>query len=208
VAGRGRADTRAKLLSAAGDAIRRRGLRDASIDEIAASAGFTKGAFYANFASKEELFLALLDEHFDRRAAEMSRALATDEDPAVQARRSGDEFVARISADPEWQRLFFEFAAHAARHEPFRVQLVERHRRLRDSMAEDYRRRADELGLELPASPEALALMTFAMGNGVAMERLLEPEAVPDELFGSLLEIWVAGLLALGRDGPTPPEPR
>jgi len=197
VAARGRADTRAKLLCAAGDAIRRRGLRDASIDEIAASAGFTKGAFYANFASKEELFLALLDEHFDRRVAEVSRVLATDEDPAVQARRGADDFVATLGADPEWQRLLFEFAAYATRNESFRIQLVERYRRLRDSMAQDYRRRAAELGLELPVSPESLALMAFAMGNGVAMERLLEPDAVPDELFGSLLEIWVAGLRAL-----------
>ena len=197
-AARGRAGTRAKLLDAAGEAIGRRGLRDASIDEIAASAGLTKGAFYANFASKEELFLALLDLHFDRRLSEMSEALASDEDPAVQARRSADDFVATLSANPEWQRLFFEFAAHAARHEAFRVQLVERYRRMRARMAEDYRRRAEELGIELPVPPESLALMTFAMGNGVAMERLLEPDAVPDDLFGSLLEIWVAGLLARG----------
>lgn len=194
---RGRADTRARLLDAAGEAIGRRGLRDASIDEIAASAGLTKGAFYANFTSKEELFLALLDLHFDRRLREMSAVLASDEDPAVQARRSADDFVAMLSANPEWQRLFFEFAAHAARHEGFRIQLVERYRRIRAQMAEDYRRRADELGIELPVTPEALALMTFAMGNGVAMERLLEPDAVPDDLFGSLLEIWVAGLRAL-----------
>lgn len=189
--------TRAALLDAAGDAIGRRGLRDASIDEIAASAGFTKGAFYANFASKEELFLALLDLHFDRRGEQMHDALATDEDPEVQARRSADEFVAMLTANPEWQRLFFEFAAHAARHEAFRVQLVERYRRMRAQMAEDYRRRAEELGLDLPVPAEHLALMTFAMGNGVAMERLLEPDAVPDDLFGSLLEIWVAGLRAL-----------
>lgn len=190
--------TRAALLDAAGDAIQRRGLRDASIDEIAAGAGFTKGAFYANFASKEELFLALLDEHFDRRARQMSEALATDEDLEVQARRSADDFVAAISADTEWQRLFFEFAAYAARNDAFRLQLVERYRRMRASMADDYARRAAELGIEPPVSAEALALMTFAMGNGVAMERLLEPDAVPDDLFGSMLEVWVAGLRALG----------
>lgn len=194
----GNAATRAALLGAAGDAIQRHGLRNVSIDAIAASAGFTKGAFYANFASKEELFLALLDEHFERRMAEISETLATDEDPAVQARRGADDFVAMLSANPEWQRLFFEFAAYAARHEAFRVQLVKRYARLRDSMAENFRRRASELGLALPVAPESLALMTFAMGNGVALERLLEPEAVPDDLFGSLLEIWVAGLRGLG----------
>ena len=39
-------------------------MQQASIDEVAEHAGFTKGAFYANFESKEELFLALLDDHF------------------------------------------------------------------------------------------------------------------------------------------------
>lgn len=193
----GNARTRAALLDAAGSAFTRRGLRDASIDEIAASAGFTKGAFYANFANKQELFLALLDLHFDRRAEEIHEALATDEVPEVQARRGADEFVAMLSANPEWQRLFFEFAAHAVRDDEFRIQLVERYGRLRASMSEEFARRAQEVGLELPVLPDHLAVMIFAMGNGVAMERLLEPDAVPDDLFGSLLEIWVAGLRAV-----------
>ena len=194
----GNARTRAALLESAGSAFAVRGLRDVSVDEIARGAGFTKGAFYANFASKEELFLAMLDEHFERRMGQMSDALATGEAIEVQAQRSADDFVSEISADAEWQRLFFEFAAYAARNEAFRVQLVERYRRMRERMAADYERRAEEVGFALPFDPGALALMTFAMGNGVALERLLEPDAVPDDLFGSLLEIWVAGLRALG----------
>jgi AcrR family transcriptional regulator len=200
----GRAETRARLIAAAGEAFAERGLQDVSIDELARRAGFTKGAFYANFDSKEQLFLAMLDDRFERRAEEMRRALETGEDPEVQARRSGDEFTASLSADPEWQRLFFEFAAHAARDEAFRVELVERYRRLRDAMAEDYARRAAALDFTLPADPGELALMTFAMGNGLALERLLEPDAVPADLFGRMLEIWVAGLRALA--SPERPE--
>lgn len=197
----GRAQTRAALIEAAGEAFAERGLRDVSIDELARRAGFTKGAFYANFASKEELFLAMLDERFERRAAQMRAALAGDEDPEVQARRSADEFAADIAADPEWERLFFEFAAHAARDEAFRVELVARYRRLRAHMAADYERRAAGLGFDLPFPAEQLALMTFAMGNGIALEQLLEPDAVPEGLFGTMLAIWVAGLRALG-DAP------
>jgi len=193
----GRAQTRAALLRAAGEAFAERGLRDVSIDEVARRAGFTKGAFYANFASKEELFLAMLDERFAHRAAQMHAALRSDEAPEVQARRSGDEFVEDIAADPEWERLFFEFAAHAARHEGFRAELVARYRGLREGMAADYERRAAELGRSLPFPPEQLALMTFAMGNGIALETMLEPEAVPEGFFGAMLTVWVAGLRAL-----------
>ena len=52
--------------SAAAVAVRR-GIEGASLDEVAQSAGFTKGAVYANFRNKEELFLAMLDAHFDAR---------------------------------------------------------------------------------------------------------------------------------------------
>jgi len=197
----GRPDTRARLIAAAGEAFAERGLRDVSIDELARRAGFTKGAFYANFASKEALFLAMLDDRFERRAEGMRRALGTQDDPEEQARRSGEEFVAYLTADPEWQRLFFEFAAHAARRPEFRAELVLRYRRLREHMAADYERRAAELGMELPVPAEHLALMTFAMGNGVALEQLLEPEAVPDGFFGEMLRIWVAGLRTVEQEG-------
>ena len=196
----GRAQTRAALLEAAGEAFAERGLRDVSIDELTRRAGFTKGAFYANFASKEELFLAMLDERFERRASQLHAALEDDAEPEVQARRSADEFSDQVVADPEWQRLFFEFAAHAARHEAFREELVARYRRLRAGMAADYERRAAEVGFALPFPPEHLALMTFAMGNGIALEQLLEPEAVPEGFFGTMLTVWVAGLRAL-QDG-------
>ena len=200
---RGRAQTREKLIAAAGEAFAERGLRDVSVDELARRAGFTKGAFYANFASKEALFLAMLDDRFARRSAQMHQALATEEAPEEQARRSGEEFVASVSADPEWERLFFEFAALAARDEAFRVELVARYRALRADMAADYERRARELDFALPFPAEHLALMTFAMGNGVALEQLLEPDAVPEGFFGQMLAVWVAGLraLAMGEEG-------
>ncbi len=197
----GRAETRASLLSAAGRVAARRGLRDASIDEIAREAGFTKGAFYANFASKEELFLAMLDERFERRAAEMHAVTASAEGPEEQARRGGDEFQAYVAADPEWERLFFEFAALAARDDAFRAQLVARYRGLREHMAADYERRAASLEFDLPFPADHLALMTFAMGNGLALEQVLEPDAVPEGFFGQMLAIWVAGLRALAEQG-------
>ena len=88
----------------------------ASIDEVAEDAGFTKGAFYANFKSKEELFLAMLDERFAERLRRSS-ARGDRRRAEEQARRAGADFAEYLRADPEWQRLFFEFAAYAARNE-------------------------------------------------------------------------------------------
>jgi hypothetical protein len=108
--------------------------------------------------------------------------------------------VRYLAADPAGQRLFFEFAAHAARNEPFRAELVERYRGLRQGLAGVFERRERELGLPSPVPVEQLALMTFAMANGFALERLLEPEAASDELYGIMLLTFFAGLRTLARE--------
>jgi len=173
-----------------------RGMEGASIDEVAEHAGFTKGAFYANFESKEQLFLAMLEANFADRLEEIDRALGTEEEPEAQARQAGLDFHRFLEFSEEWERLFFEFAAYATRNEEFRSELVARYRMLRDRVAEMMTRRAEEIGVEPPVEMDELALMTFAMANGVALERLLEPEAVPDDLYGSMLEIFFIGLRA------------
>ena len=78
---------------------------------MAEHAGFTKGAFYANFASKEELFLALLDEHFADVLERVDLAISGDDDLLDQAREGAASFMRFIAADPDWERLFFDFSA-------------------------------------------------------------------------------------------------
>jgi AcrR family transcriptional regulator len=191
------AHTRSCLMKSAAKVFARRGLQHASIDEVAEDAGFTKGAFYANFKSKEELFLAMLDERFAERLEEIDRVIGGEGEPEALARQAGVDFGRFISADLEWQRLFFEFAAYAARNDDFRDELVTRYTALRRRITDAYRRREQELELKSPISLEEVSLMTFAMANGVALEKLLEPDAVPDELYGTMLMIFFAGLRAL-----------
>jgi AcrR family transcriptional regulator len=197
------AHTRSCLMKSAAKIFARRGLQQASIDEVAEDAGFTKGAFYANFKSKEELFLAMLDERFAGRLDEIERAAGDEDEPEEQARRAGLDFSRYLAADPEWQRLFFEFAAYAARNEEFREELVTRYGALRERIASMYARRAEELGVEPPVPHEHIAMMTFAMANGIALEQLLEPEAVPDDLFGTMLMVFFTGLRTLAAEGVT-----
>jgi AcrR family transcriptional regulator len=204
------ARTRRLLMRSAVRVIARRGLQRASVDEVAADAGFTKGAFYANFSSKEELFLEMLDERFAERLRQLEELSSTDSEVQEQARAAGEEFVRYLAADPDWQRLFFEFAAHAARDEPFRRELVGRYRDLRGGIAKVFARRAEQLELPLPVGEEQLATMTFAMANGFALERMLEPEVASEELYGLMLVIFFAGLRTLTQEGgparPTPGE--
>jgi AcrR family transcriptional regulator len=185
--------TRRCLLDAAGRVFARRGLAQASVDEIAADAGFTKGAVYANFGSKDELFLEMLDAMFALRLEEMDRALSTDEPPEAQARVAARDFVDHLAMDPEWGRLFFEAGLQASRDQAFRIKLVSRYAAMRERMAEILRRRAEAGGFDPGVPFDQLATMVFAMANGVGFERLVEPEAVPDDLFSTMLELFTLG---------------
>jgi AcrR family transcriptional regulator len=181
--------TRSHLLEAAGRVFARRGLERASVDEVAADAGFTKGAVYANFASKEELFLAMLDVRFAQRMDELDRVLSEHDALEHQAHAASADFMQYLKSDPEWEQLFFEAGLHASRNPEFRLRLASHYAQMRERMAAILRRRASALGID-PALPvERVTLMLFTMANGVAFSRLVEPDAVPDDLLGAMTEL-------------------
>jgi AcrR family transcriptional regulator len=191
------ARTRSKLLEAAGKVFACRGLERATVDEVASEAGYTKGAFYANFKSKEDLFLAMLDERFGKRLDEIDRVMESGAPVEDQARQAGRDFSEYLASDPEWSRLFFEFAVQAMRDEEFRQQLVTRHRTVRSRIAGGFEAHAEAVGGELPIPAEQVAMMTHAMADGFALARILEPEDVPDDMFGTMLAVFFAGLATL-----------
>ena len=158
------------------------GSSSASIDEVAEEAGFTKGAFYANFGSKEELFLAMLDEHFAAQLRKLDQTLSAEGELGDQAREAAADFAHDLADEPEWVRLYFQFAAHATRDESFRAELVTRDRALRARMGDIIARRTERLPFPAPFPPDHVARMADAMIDGFAMHQLLDPEDYPDDL--------------------------
>jgi AcrR family transcriptional regulator len=191
------AHTRECLMHSAASVFARRGLQQASIDEVAEDAGFTKGAFYANFKNKEELFLAMLDERFAKRIEDIEGVVGGEGSAAEKSRRYGDLFVQTLRVDREWERLFFEFCAYALRDEDFRQELVTRYRAMRERIADALKADAEEYGKEATLPYEQVALMTSAMSHGFELQKLLEGDAVPDELYGTMLLVFFAGLEAI-----------
>ena len=195
-----RAHTRSCLMAAAGRIFSSQGLQQASIDDVAEEAGFTKGAFYANFRSKEELFLAMLDERFAARLEQIERVLASDGGLEEQTRQAGADFAAMLRADPEWERLFFEFSAYAARNADFREELVTRYRSLRDAIASALERAKEHHDGEAAVDLRQVSMMLFAISNGFALEKLLEGDAIDDDLYETMLLVFVTGLRALAEE--------
>jgi AcrR family transcriptional regulator len=193
------ARTRAELLDAAGRVFARRGLERASIDEIAAEAGYTKGAFYASFDSKEDLFLEIVDVRFADETARLDAMLGGGEDPEGQVRAAAIDFLRFVHTDPEWSRLFFEFTVRASREPKFREHLGERYDVLRARLVDVYRRWTQELGVDSPVPLEEIATMTYCMANGFLAEQLIDP-SVPDGVYGSMMAIFVRGLQGMAED--------
>jgi AcrR family transcriptional regulator len=190
--------TRARLLDAAVRVFAARGYDAATVEEIAEESGLSNGALYYNFGSKEDLFFALLDERMDRRLKDLERifgpaqAPPTDTDADV---RTATANIARDFPEPKEWALFFEFVAHAGRNAEFRRKFRSRLRQMRRVLSGIVEERAAETNspLALPADQVAIAMQ--ALGYGLHAQRLADPRAVPDDLFGVLLLALLRGLV-------------
>jgi AcrR family transcriptional regulator len=170
-------------------------MQGASIEAIAADAGYTKGAFYANFASKQDLFLTMLEERFAAELADLQEAMPGAGVPAEEAHRAAERFLAYANSDPEWPRLYQEFTALAARDEPFREQLAVRVRELRERMAEVFVHWAASYGVKPALAPQEVAAMTFFMADGFLLARLIDP-TLDESLYPKMIGVFMQGLLA------------
>jgi AcrR family transcriptional regulator len=188
--------TRAALVRSASRLICELGMHGASIDRIAADAGYTKGAFYVHFASKEDMFLTLLDEHFATEVARLDAVLVGAGDPAQEARQAAEGFLVRIDSEPEWRGLYRELAGHAARNEPFRLQFAARQSDLRERMAEVFERWASDLGVTPVLPARDVAAMVMFMADGFLLNRTIEPDLGP-ELYGRMFEVFLHGLMSM-----------
>lgn len=184
--------SRARLLDAAVEVFARRGYERATIDEVAQEAGLSKGSVYWNFASKEELFSALLEERVDRpiRAVmEMSRSTPREQPTATAVNAAMAQLV---RGQPQFFQLLLEYWAAAVRDPALRKRYVERQHGLRDALADVLRARQPD-DIPFLVAPESLATAFIALGVGLAQEAIVDPDGVPDGLFGEIMSLAYDG---------------
>ncbi|MDX6682396.1 MAG: hypothetical protein QOG94_2435 [Solirubrobacteraceae bacterium] len=171
------AQTRRELLDAAQRRFFRDGYHGTTLADIADEAGYTKGAVYSTFKSKGGLFLALFDEVVDRRVEDIRGLLAPH--------HSDEQKIAALAAQPPDARnarfllLSIEFWAQAAREPALREGFTASYGRMRAKLAE----LAPVGG---PMDAEHWAIATTALANGLALERLIDPDRVPDDLMAAV----------------------
>lgn len=193
---RRRQQTRDHLLAAAAQVFADRGFHGASLDEVAAVAGFTKGAVYSNFKNKEGLFLALFKANYDR---EMNALRATLDASEVPPESRISDFVELIreqtrEAGGNLGVLYQEFWLYAARNPAAREQLTrledENVREVADILEAEWKRQ----GLEPLEPAERVARIIVILFHGIGLLGVLQPEVADDSLIEAAISLISRGL--------------
>jgi AcrR family transcriptional regulator len=192
-----RRDAREELLSAALRVFAQHGYEQTSVDQIAADAGYSKGAVYWHFSSKAELLFTLLEERVDTPMREMVARLESappEKDMSVEASR---EFARQLDEQREALLLEREYWSLAVRDPELRARYLERQSELRRSFASALEARARHLGTpSLPMAAEDVGRIVMGIIGGLTVDDLVEPGIVRPELLGETLAVIYAGLVA------------
>jgi AcrR family transcriptional regulator len=185
--------TRAALLDAAERVFAERGFQGASVEVITESAGFSRGAFYSNFTSKEQLFAELLQDRVFAHYRNMAKRSA-ESDVRPSLRQLG-EHLAAIQANPDGRwlfRLWLELLAHAGRDEDFRALAAGFWSGTRELSAAAIERRFENAGRAPRMPPCDLASAMIALDIGLALQHFVDPDGAPLELYPKLYEALFA----------------
>jgi AcrR family transcriptional regulator len=201
-----KSQTREQLIDAAAVVFARRGFEAATLDEVAAEAGYTKGAVYSNFAGKTDLMKALVARRIDTQAAQLAGRFQ-GRDFASMAREMEAESTAHMELETDWVVLAVEFWLHAMRDEGTRLQMAEQYEQARTAVADFLTASGyGKDGTEAPLEPREMAIVIEALGTGLSLQAALDPEHIRMGLAGEVL-LKLLHLPPLPRPAPMMPQP-
>jgi AcrR family transcriptional regulator len=178
-----RDDTREKLFEAAARVFEEQGIGGASIEAIAAAAGFTRGAFYSNFNSKDELIIDMIEDHVEQSIRRNLDLLARHKNIAdfIEALRTMD----RSRQDPLGRSplLHMEMILFVARAEKRRPELAKRLRARRKLITDIVETTLKNSGKNGSLNPTWTGAILLALEDGFRLHRLIDPETTPADSF-------------------------
>ncbi|MGQ4619464.1 TetR family transcriptional regulator [Nocardia sp. R7R-8] len=174
---RRRAETRNRLLTAAYEAFSEEGFGRATVERVCERAGFTRGAFYSNFSSLDELFLAMWEQ---RSTAMLTRASAILDEIAAEGTDDVHAAVERLEqavpVDEGWYRITAEFTAHALRTPALRRVMAAREETIVAALMPTIVAALARGGRIVP-DPEAFGQALIAVHDGTSVQVLMEPDS-------------------------------
>ena len=197
-----KAQTRSELTAAARSVFLRRGFHGASLDEIAEEAGYTKGAVYSNFSGKDELFIAVLEEHYAQRTRAYSELVFEDDDVEATYRAVARYMFDAYAAEPAWWTLVSDFATHASRDPELRARLHSAREGFLDAMAQIIEELGQRHGIVYRLPAREIARGSGALMRGMVTEWLIGPNTQVED-FEEMHAAYLRGL-AVPRERSTP----
>ncbi|HEY2557097.1 MAG TPA: TetR/AcrR family transcriptional regulator [Diaminobutyricibacter sp.] len=184
--------TRTTLIDAAADVFAKRGFHAASLEEIAETAGFTRGAIYKNFENKEELFYAVIERRIDAQLSRFREVLREDRAAAMDPARLAAIWQEELGFDNEWLTLDLEFRLYAMRNEAARVRWVAHERELRGLVARFIEEQQKALDASTVIDADTMAGIVIPASQGFWQWTALDPDQA--HFYTAFLEILIKGV--------------
>jgi AcrR family transcriptional regulator len=184
-----REETRDRIFVAAAETFARVGIMAATVEEITASAGLTRGAFYSSFANKDELVVELLNEHMKRSIERNQRLAAQYSDPheLMNALETGEGRTTDLATLP---MLNLELMLYAIRKPDQRQAVSEMLQTLRTVVGEIAVSSLRSAGVTRQIDPQLAGAMLMALEDGYDLHRLIDPQqTAPDAYFVAVREL-------------------
>lgn len=179
------------MLDAAFAVFGRQGIANTTLSEIAAEAGLTKGAVYSNFASKDDLLLAIMEDHLIERMMDATAVFEGELSTPDAVRAAGARLLSALVEDATWHRLLLEYWTLNRTDQRVMTALATRRREARATISAAIAKAAKAHGVTLPITPDELTVTLMALSNGYAIERGIDEDAVPAHLFEKVLTLLV-----------------
>nr|WP_246331261.1 TetR/AcrR family transcriptional regulator [Saccharopolyspora hordei] len=191
------------MLDAARVVFAAEGFGRSTIEQVCDRAGYTRGAFYSNFASLEELFLAMWEQHSRRMLEQVEAALEAARTAGVDdVRTAVERLLEAVPLDDDWYRVTAEFSAHALRNPALRRVVVAREEAIAAAIVPGVEALLNRIGRRVP-DPVALGQALVAVHDGTAVQCLMEPDdPVVRQRRVDLFERVVLAYSEEGRDQP------
>ncbi len=186
--------TKNQLLESARQIFAKNGFQGASVDMIAEHAGYSKGAVYSNFESKEALFLALLKERMSEEIGEL-RTLLSRNGSAEEIMQALEDKYRSLEKQEIWCLLATEFQLQAGRNPEFAAPFAALYRNQRRAIAELLKVLAEKMGAPVPSHLDAIATSLIALTHGIALQRAADPRAVAAATAGRSLRLFLSASL-------------